>query len=169
MADARPSLVSVLAQLPAGVLQQLVTLPPWFGILPERMWAREKRTIFVPLAPANIAPAASQDDTFRADPNHDFVGYVAAGKLRTNAAAGTPAPDDPVTVSITMEDGTGFQPSNETNEFDNVFGTARQPAFWPMPLIVPAGQAVTFRFTNNHNVDTLVIRCTLWGFLVKTS
>lgn len=145
---------------------------PFLGILPPEMWGREKKPLFAPLTALNVAISGGTGTaSFRADPNHDFVGFIATLVTRKTDAAHTKVTDYPVLVQITMEDGTQFQPAGAgvVNEVDNLFGTARQPAVWSIPLIVPAGQQVNFTFTNNHNADALDIRGTLQGFNVKNT
>lgn len=143
---------------------------PFLGILPPEMWGRKKKLLFAPLKALNVATNGGQGQgSFRADPNNDFVGFIATVETRKTDAAHTKVVDYPVVVNITMEDGTQFQPAGAgvTNPLDNIFGTARQPAIWAIPLIVPAGQQVQFNFTNNHNADALDIVGTLLGFNVE--
>lgn len=143
---------------------------PFLGILPPEMWGRSKKPLFAPInalaIPANGGQVVA---TFRADPNHDFVGFIATACVRTTDAAHTKVVDQPLLLLITMEDGTQFQPAGAgtQNEVDNLFGTARQPAVWSIPLIIPAGQQVQFIVTNNHNANVLDFRGTLQGFNVS--
>lgn len=153
--------------LPTGEMQPPPS--PFLGILPQELWFKKKRTCWVPLNALAIAPGANGLAAYRADPNHTFVGFIACVKVRDNADAAHGALTDmPVLVSAAMEDGTPFQPSGagQQNELDNLFGSAKEPAIWSLPLIVPAGQQITFTFTNNHNAKTLDIRATVQGFTV---
>ena len=70
-------------------------------------------------------------------------------------------------VGITDETGKSYIPNNAAIDFDNVFGTARQPAVLAVPLLVQGPTGVTLSFNNLHNVDALNIRTVLAGFLVS--
>lgn len=168
MPGSTPRQQALVAALPTA---GLVPPPnPFLGILPEYMWQRAKRTLWVALNALAIAPGGTADASYRADPNHDFVGFIACVKVRNSTDAGKIVLTDmPVLVSAQMENGTQFQPAGASNELDNLFGSAKEPAIWSLPLIVPASQQVTFTFTNNHNADTLDIRATIQGFTVSTS
>lgn len=153
--------------VPAGALQPPAN--PFLGILPAEMWDRPKRIFFATLEALGVAPGQAGVASFRADPNHDFVGYIACGEIRANDAPGTDKSADPVVVTVQLEDGTQFQQAGKANAFANLFGSAKQPALWTLPLIIPAGQSVSFTFTNLHNADTLNIRATVQGFNVQKS
>jgi hypothetical protein len=67
---------------------------------------------------------------------------------------------------MTLEGGLSFNPANTPADIENVFGSAKQPSVWALPLIIPAGTGFTMTLTNLHNATSYNVRVALAGFQV---
>jgi hypothetical protein len=152
--------------MPAG--QLLPQLSQLVGILPARYAKARKQAWFLTFDALGVAPAIVKPSTSRVDPNFDFIGVCAYGKLRSNDNL-VNKDGNPVLVSITDETGKSYIPNNGFIDFETFFGNAKQPAVLAVPLIVPGPTGLTFTFNNLHNADTINIRTVLAGFMVAKS
>lgn len=150
--------------MPAG--QLVPQLSQLVGVLPARYAGAKKQSFFVVFEALALLAATSKAVTFRVDPNFDFVAVAAYGRLRS-ADNLTSKDGNPVLVALADEQGKSYASNATALDFDNFFGSAKQPAVLAVPLIVPGPTGLTFTFTNLHNVDSLNIRTVLAGFLVS--
>ena len=135
---------------------------PFLGILPPDMWARPKVFYVQPMDFLGMQGGESRPLTIRMDPGRDFVAYTGNVTAR-KAGAIVDAP--PLLVDLSAEQGQGYNPNGLPVDVGNLFGTARQPAVWPLPLIIPAGTGFVVRLTN-AGADALDVRAALLGFYV---
>jgi len=135
------------------------------GVLPERYARARKQSFFVIFEALGLLPGVTKPVTYRVDPNFDFVAISAYGKLRSNDNL-TQKDGNPVLVGINDETGRSYIPNNGSIDFDNFFGSAKQPAVLAVPLIVSGPTGLTITFNNLHNADNLNVRTLLAGFLV---
>jgi hypothetical protein len=149
--------------MPGGQLVPQVS--SLIGVLPARIARAAKNTFLVNLDVLGLAPGAARSVTHRVDPNFDFVAVAAYGKLRS-ADNLTSKDGNPVLVQLTDERGQSYSPNNGTLDFENFYGSGKQPAILIVPLIIEGPTGITVNFQNLHNADTLNIRTTLAGFLV---
>jgi hypothetical protein len=129
------------------------------------MWDRPKRFFVQPLNFLNIIAGAVVPVGFRADTNHDFVAFYGTYFARSVDNL-TVATSPPLLVDMTLEGGFSFNPGGNPADIENVFGSARQPSVWAVPLIIPAGTGFTMTLTNLHNATAFNVRTALAGFQV---
>jgi hypothetical protein len=138
---------------------------PFLGILPPYMWDLPKRLFNQPLTFLNLAANGNAAQTFRADTNHDFVAFYANWQGRATDNLTIPAVI-PLLVDIAVDGGQSYNPANQPVDIETIFGNAKQPAIWAVPLIIPAGTGLTITLTNLHNATPFNVRVTLQGFQV---
>lgn len=147
---------------------QTVTPPSTFlGILPPEMWDKPKRLFAVPFTVLTFVTATTRVASFQADVDNDYVFYYGAASYRSadNLTVIADPPAMLVDLSTTGNQ-QSYNPPNLGNDVANVFGTARQPSVWAMPLILPAGQTLVMNLTSLAFAATLNFRATLMGFRV---
>ncbi len=151
---------------PGGAL--VPQLSQLVGVLPERYARAAKQSFLVNFDSLNQAAGTVKQVTYRVDPNFHFVAIMAYGKIRdvTNLIN---KDGNPVLVGITDETGKSYIPNNGALDFENFYGSAKQPSVLAVPLIIEGPTGITFTFNNLHNADVLNIRTCLSGFLVAKS
>lgn len=141
---------------------------PFLGILPPEMWDRPKRFFVQPLSFLNLIAGEVRGVPFRADTNHDFVAFYATYFARSVDNL-TVVVSPPLLVDMSLEGGFSFNPAGAPVDIENVFGTAKQPSVWAVPLIIPRGTGFTMSLTNLHNATAFNIRVALAGFQVAAA
>lgn len=143
-------------------------IPPstFLGILPPEMWNKPKRLFAVPFTILTFAQNTSRVAQFQADVDNDYVFYYAAYEARVVTDL-TLAVNPLLIVDLsTTGNQQSYNPPTQGNAVDNIFGTARQPSVWAMPLILPAGQTLVMNITAGALTASVNFRATLMGFRV---
>lgn len=135
---------------------------PFLGILPPRMWERPKTFFTVPLDFIGLAAGETRPVRVQPRTDADFVAFFGSMVVRKGAAL-VEAPA--LLVDMAAEGGEGYNPQGAPVDALNLFGTARQPAVWAVPIIVTAGTGLIVRL-NNAGPDALDVRMALAGFRV---
>jgi hypothetical protein len=140
----------------------LGVLPPWMWDAPKKLWQAN----FTPQGTA-VAAAAQLSMSYTVDDNFYFVGYYGSLIVRADAAGKAIQADYPLTVFLSTQNNDVYQPAGTTNDVNNVFGTAKQPSVWALPMILPPRTTLTALFTNT-GATTVNIWPMLQGFLVAS-
>lgn len=151
-----------------GVPNNMTSAPPstFLGILPPEMWDKPKRLFAVPFTLLNFVANSNRSAQFQADVDNDYVFYY--GALSTRSVDNLTLVADPAMIVDLSNTGNqqSYNPPNQGNDIANIFGTARQPSVWAMPLILPAGQTLVMNVTSFGLNASLNFRATLMGFRV---
>lgn len=142
-------------------------IPPstFLGILPREMWDKPKRLFAVPFTILNQLANSQRQAQFQADVDNDYVFYYGAFSPRS-VDNQTVVVDPPLLVALsTTGNQQSYNPPQQSNDVANIFGTARQPSVWAMPLILPAGQTLVLD-VQSLSATALNCRFTLMGFRV---
>lgn len=146
--------------------QNMIPPSTFLGILPPEMWDKPKRLFAVPFTILTFLQNTVRTAQFQADIDNDYVFYYAA--VTTRAVDNLTLVADPALLVDLSTTGNqqSYNPPNQGNDIANIFGTARQPSVWAMPLILPAGQTLIMNVTALGLSASLNFRATLMGFRV---
>lgn len=102
---------------------------------------------------------AIQDDS-------DFLIIAAMLTPRTDAAPPVVVPQ-PALLARIEDAGSSRNLENRAVDVENLFGTARLPAYWPYPKLINRSSVIATTLTNNQGVD-LQVRVSYLGFKIFT-
>lgn len=148
---------------------QQMTIPPIIGalygeVLPQWIKSRKKEYFalgnsFLPLpaGTALVRNVSVQDDA-------DFL-CVCAVAVVTQDDNTTFLANRPLTVEIS-DSGSGRNLQNVLQHFDNIFGTAQLPAYWPLPALFKRGSSMATTVTSLDLVNDLNIYFAYLGFKI---
>lgn len=151
-------------QTPAGLTLPLPSpllamLPPALQGYPMQWWNQP-----VNFFPINHNTTAVQG--FTTDNTHFLAAWYGCVSVRSNDNQ-TDEPNMPLLVSITDTKNLNYNPAGFPIDVRNVFGSAQQPAVWPMPLIVANNGGLNLSLTNNHNANNLNVQFAFLGVLIS--
>lgn len=156
-----PRTADASAGLPTGLV---VPQSPFLGVIPADLAnAPNKRPIWVPLNSLAVAAGATGRVRYQADNNQSLVLYVPSLVVRVNADKSI-VNDPAVDVQLTDNQGVSYF-ANDVVDAATMFGTGRNPAILPLPLVLYGGQAINMLFTN-RGAATWDMHATLAGFVV---
>jgi hypothetical protein len=150
----------------------LPLLAPLLGMLPAEMQGRPMRPFFAPInvgtTGVGIAPGATGNGIFNADPNFDFAAFIANVRIRSFDNQ-TDRQNDPAVVALADTNQGVFNPFGAAGFFDiqTVFGTAGQPSIMVAPIIIPRSTGLILSVTNLHALNVNIFRFTLLGVQIS--
>lgn len=147
----------------------MVPPSPFLGVLPPWMWEAPKELWTAPFIPqaATLAAGLNQTLNYQVDRNYYAVFYYGSLTVRASAAGKAIQAGFPLTFFLSTQNNDVYQPSGTTNDANNLFGTASQPAVWALPLILPPNTILNMLITNTHNATAVDVWPMLMGFLVN--
>lgn len=118
--------------------------------------------MYQPTAWNTLGASATASNPMQIEADSDFLALAAVAMVRT--AAGAVVTDRSILVQA-KNTGNGAYLWGEPTDFDMVFGTAQNPAYWGLPMLM--ARSSTFLFTLQNNIATAyVVRIGFWGIKV---
>jgi|SRR5712671_377684 len=115
--------------------------------------------------PAAPAPAAQANGAIQIDAAAPFVIISTTMKADVAAAAQTVNTEVLPNATILLTDqSTGRQFMDVALPIPSLFGSARQPYFWPKPKIMPANSTLQWQITNFEAANTNNLRLSFHGY-----
>jgi hypothetical protein len=112
-----------------------------------------------------VAPLAQATDTWTVDKNHAFVAFVGNLKARSSDNQ-TNRDDDPAAFSMTDTQNLQYQQPGQFIDVETVWGSGKQPAIWPVPLVAKPNSGITITVLNQDTANTNNYRFSFIGVLV---
>lgn len=111
-----------------------------------------------------LAALATRSLDIQIQSDSDFLAVAAVAVVRTTAAGAAAIPDRRLTVLIS-DSGSGRNLFDRVQDFDDVFGTAQRPAWWPVPKLMRAAATISVQLTDLQNQANNV-RVAFWGIKI---
>lgn len=151
-------------QSPDGVVLPLPS--PLLAMMPPALQELPMQFFYEPVRMAAVAPLGSQTQQFTTDQTHVFVGFWGSLKVRSSDNQ-TDRDADPAAILMTDTQNLQYQPPGVLVDVAGLFGNAKQPAIWPVPLIVKQNSGVIVTVTNQSNANTNNYNFLFVGVLIK--
>ena len=149
----------------AGTAGEVATpVPPWLGIMPRWMWKAPKDYFANTLDFLAIAASGSSTQQVGITADADFM-IVFGTRIVTNTANTTFSDNAPFLVTL-QDTGAGRSLTSSAIHIDELFGTARQPAYWAFPKIMRASSALSVTIQNLDAANAFNVRIAFHGFKV---
>ncbi len=147
---------ATLRQFPDGLVLPLPSpllamLPPALQGLPMQWFQQPIRILGA--AGTGLAPGLSGSGQFTTDKNHVMVSFYGSLKVRSSDNQ-TDRDADPAAFVMTDTSNRQYQPQGILVDVAGVWGSGKQPAIWPVPLITPQNSGIILTVTNQSNANT---------------
>lgn len=139
---------------------------PLLAMLPPDLQGYPMQWFVEPIVLLAIAPNTAKTGSFTTDNTHVFVAFYGCLKVRSNDNQ-TDRDTDPAAFSMTDTQNLVYQPPAALIDIADVWGNAKQPAIWPVPLIVPTNGGINLTVTNQSNANTNNYNFAFMGCLIK--
>jgi hypothetical protein len=152
-----------LGGLALGTSAAASSASPFYGLLPDSLIGKDKRTYVAPLNWTPLAAgAAGVVVELTADANHDVVFHRLSYTARDNATLAML--DRPrILADLSLASGWEFTTRQNPVELENLAGINRGAPELAIPLVVPAGE--TFRIAlTNPGAAAILVQVALIGF-----
>jgi len=150
-------------QLPAGLTLPLPS--PLLATVPAEYQNKPMQWFTMPITILALAAAATLPGSFNVDSQHAFIAWFGNVKLRSNTDL-VNRDGDPLFITMTDNQQNNYTPANATVDVENLFGSAKQPAIWPEPLVLAKNATLTITASNPAGGNTLNIRFAFVGVLI---
>ena len=154
---------ALLRQLPSGLVLPLPS--PLLASLPAEYQDKPMQWFTMPITILALAAETTAAGAFNVDNKHAFASWFGNVKLRSNTDL-LNRDGDPLFVAMSDNQNNNYTPANATVDVENLFGSAKQPAIWPEPLIIAPNGTFTITATNPAGGNTLNIRFAFVGVLI---
>ncbi len=151
-------------QSPGGITLPLPS--PLLAMLPPMLQGYPMAWFIEPITILSVAPGASETEQFTTDSTHVHVSWWGSLKVRS-ADNQTDRDADPSSYQMTDTQTLGYQPPGASIDTALVWGNAKQPAVWPVPLIVKQNNGIILTVTNEHAANTNNYFFAFVGVLIK--
>jgi len=138
-------------QSPGGITLPLPS--PLLAMLPPGLQGFPMAWFIEPITMLAVAPGASVTNQFTIDNTHVHVSWWGSLKVRSSDNQ-TDRDADPAAYAMTDTQTLGYQPPGQKIDTTLTWGNAKQPAVWPVPLIVKQNNGVILTITNNSLANT---------------
>lgn len=142
-AAARQSPDGLVLPLPSPLLAML---PPVLQTMPMQWFVQR-------LQMAAVAPLGNQTQTWTTDQNHVHVSFWGALKVRSSDNQ-TDRDTDPAAYTMADTQNLNYQNPGISIDVALTWGNAKQPAIWPVPLIVRQNNGISLNVINQSNANT---------------
>jgi hypothetical protein len=138
-------------QNPSGLTLPLPS--PLLAMLPPQLQGLDMQWWEFPIIMLAVPPLGSKTQQFTTDKNHAFAAFWGSLKVRSSDNQ-TDRDADPAATTMTDTQNLAYQPPGVVIDIANTFGNAKQPAIWPVPLIVKTNNGIILTVTNQSNANT---------------
>lgn len=163
MADNAAVRAALDRQTPAGLTLPLPS--PLLASLPAQYQNKPYQWFTMPVSILALAPAVTAPGSFLVDNRHVFCAWYGNVKLRSSNDL-TNRDGDPLFISMADNQQNNYTPANATVDVENLFGSAKQPAIWPEPILIEKNGQLTITASNPAGGNTLNIRFAFVGVLI---
>lgn len=142
---------ATMRQTPNGLVMPLPS--PLLAMLPPVLQGLEMSWFQEPISILAVGPTLSKSGQFTTDKNHAFAAFYGALKVRdsTNQVDNDA---DPAAFSMTDTQNLQYQPPSTLVDVTLTWGSGRQPALWPVPLIVKPNNGIILTVVNQDTANT---------------
>lgn len=138
---------------------------PWVGLLPRKLWRRQKDFFqytanFLPLA---AGATAAVETAIQSDA--DFVCVAIARVIDNNATPPVIQASAPILIEV-FDSGSGRTIFDRQQQIDNFAGTITLPHFLEYPKIFGAASAIQTTLQNQNAAQAFNVRLAFLGFKV---
>jgi hypothetical protein len=138
-------------QSPDGLVLPLPS--PLLAMLPPEYQGFPMQWFVEPIIILAVAPTTSKQGTFTTDKNHAFATFWGSLKVRSQDNQ-TDRDADPAVVSMSDTSNLQYQPQATGIDVALEWGNAKQPAIWPVPLLVKPNSGIILTVTNQSAANT---------------
>ncbi len=157
-----PARAAAVAGLPVGEMLPLLLNPFWANLDPKILaWPKDFFIYGVEFLP--LPNNTTQRQTFQIQSDSHFLVMAGVGKVTSTDDTTTFLTDVPQLYRI-FDAGSGREVMNLAIHYNNLFGTAQLPAYWPYPKIFKANTTVEVEGQNLDTVNDRNVRLAFWGF-----
>ncbi len=138
---------------------------PWVGLLPRRMWRRQK-DFFIYTAnflPLGAGATVTVETAIQSDA--DFVIVAIARVIDNNAAPPVVQATAPILIEV-FDSGSGRSLFDRQQQLDNFAGTVQLPHFLEYPKVFAAASAIQTTLQNQDGAQAFNVRLAYLGFKV---
>lgn len=139
---------------------------PLLAMLPPKLQTYPMQWFIEPIVLGNVAPLTSLTGQFTTDNSHVFAAFYGSLKVRS-ADNQTDRDVDPAAFRMTDTQNLQYQPPGVLIDVTTVWGSGKQPAIWPVPLIVRQNNGIILTVTNQSNANTNNYNFEFIGVLIK--
>lgn len=146
-----------------------LTLPlpsPLMAMLPPNLQGYPMQWFVEPIDILAVTPLGTKSNQFTTDGTHVHVSFYGSLKVRSSDNQ-TDRDADPATYSMADTLTLQYQTSGQLLDTSLVWGSAKQPAVWPVPLIVPQNSGIILTIVNQSTVNTNSYHFGFMGVLIK--
>lgn len=151
-------------QTPSGLVLPLPS--PLLAMLPPALQSFPMQWFTFPIKIVSVAPLASASGQFTTDINHVFAAFWGSLKVRSGDNQ-TDRDADPAAYVMSDTHNLQYQPPGTLIDVADTWGNAKQPAIWPVPLIIPQNNGIILTATNQSNANTNTYNFTFNGALIS--
>lgn len=142
---------ATMRQTPNGLTMPLPS--PLLAMLPDVLQGLDMQWFVEPVRIAGLAPLQSNSGQFTTDKNHAFAAFYGSLKVRSNDNQ-TDRDTDPAAYTMTDTANLVYQPQSTPIDTAGAWGSGKQPALWPVPLIVKPNSGIILTVTNQSSANT---------------
>lgn len=142
----------------------LPSISPFFGLLPQEVWGKEKDMFYYSANFLPITAGQTQTQPISIQSDSDFF-VVAINGTATDTAAPPVVDASPGMLIELFDTGAGRQFQNQAQHYLNIVGTAQNPGWLPLGKYLRANSTVTITLTSLITTSRNV-RVTLAGFKI---
>lgn len=146
-----------------------LTLPlpsPLMAMLPPNLQGYPMQWFIEPVQILAVGPLATKTNGFTTDGTHVHVSFYGSLKVRSQDNQ-TDRDTDPAAFSMADTLTLQYQTSGILVDTALAWGNAKQPAVWPVPLIVPQNSGINITIVNESNANTNNYNFAFMGVLIK--
>src|SRR5665213_752774 len=114
---------------------------PLLAMLPPALQGYPMQWFVEPIIMLAVPPLGTQTKGFTTDNSHVFVAFYGSLKVRSSDNQ-TDRDTDPAAFTMTDTQNLVYQPPGTQIDTADVWGNAKQPAIWPVPLIIPTNNGI---------------------------
>lgn len=155
---------AMMRNTPDGLVLPLPS--PLLAMLPERLQGYDMQWFIEPIQILALAPNTTKTGNFTTDNTHVFVAFYGSLKVRSNDNQ-TDRDADPAAFQMSDTQNLQYQPPSIFIDVADAFGNAKQPAVWPVPLIVKQNNGINLTVVNQSNANTNNYNFAFMGCLIK--
>ena len=154
-------------QTPSGLTLPLPS--PLLAMLPSNLQGKPMQWWAQPANALNVAALSPGVAQFVTDSNHYFAAWYGCVSVRAVGDQTDLTLNFPTTLTLTDVQNLNYGPPAVPNDLRNVFGSAAQPAIWPMPLIIAPNSGLIVTLQNLHATQAANYRFTWLGALILSN
>lgn len=150
-------------QTPTGLVLPLPS--PLLAMLPPELQGLPMQWFVEPIIILAVPPLTARTGQWTTDKNHAFAAFYGSLKVRSSDNQ-TDRDADPAAFIMTDTQNQQYQPPGQLIDVANAWGNAKQPAIWPVPLVVGPNSGIILTVTNQSAANTNNYNFAFMGALI---